>query len=74
MTITVLDNGPGIPEREQALIMGEREITQLNHATGIGLWVVKWVVESYGGELTFDESEDGGSAVTLRLDRADAPA
>ena len=72
VALTVLDNGPGIPERERALIMGERDITQLNHATGIGLWVVKWVVESYGGELTLAEADDGGSVVTLRLNRADA--
>lgn len=67
VSIAVYDNGSGIPERERAVITDDREITQLDHATGIGLWLVKWVMESYGGTLDIGERSGHGSHVTLRF-------
>ncbi|CAI48136.2 sensor box histidine kinase [Natronomonas pharaonis DSM 2160] len=67
--ITVRDDGPGIPEREQAVISGEREITQLDHSMGLGLWVARWIVDGIGGEFVFGDCEDG-TEVTLRLQQA----
>lgn len=64
--LTVRDDGPGIPEREQAVVSGEREITQLDHSRGLGLWVARWIVEGVGGRLRFDDRDDG-AAVTIRL-------
>jgi signal transduction histidine kinase len=66
VTLAVSDNGPGIPAADRERILGEREITQLDHAQGIGLWLVKWLVESYGGVLSFDVDE-GGTTVLLEL-------
>ena len=65
--VSVSDDGPGIPQTTRELILGDREITQLEHTVGIGLWVVKWVVESYGGEIRFGTSDAGGTRVTLRV-------
>jgi signal transduction histidine kinase len=45
------DGGPEIPEEEWEILAGEREQTQLEHATGLGLWVVESIAESFGGEL-----------------------
>ena len=71
--LTVRDDGPGIPERERAVVGGEREITQLDPSRGLGLWVARWIVEGVGGHLRFDDSADG-AAVTLRLQRlAESP-
>ena len=69
--LLVVDDGPGIPETERAAITGERDITQLQHGSGLGLWLVRWVVESIGGDLGF-ERRDGRTVVRLRLRRADA--
>jgi PAS domain S-box-containing protein len=66
--VTVRDDGPGIPERERAVVSGEREITQLDHSRGLGLWVARWIVEGVGGRLRFGDCEDGAE-VTLRLQR-----
>ena len=68
--ITVSDDGPGIPERERAVVSGDREITQLDHSVGLGLWLSRWVVRGAGGRLLFGDCE-GGSEVTLRLQRTD---
>jgi PAS domain S-box-containing protein len=70
VAIRVADDGPGLPEREQAVLSGEREITQLVHGRGLGLWLVTWLVESYGGEVRF--ATDGGTTVTLLLRRGSA--
>jgi PAS domain S-box-containing protein len=67
--ITIQDDGPGIPEREQAVVGGDREITQLDHSMGLGLWVSRWVVRGVDGRLMFGDQGVGGE-VTLRLQRA----
>jgi signal transduction histidine kinase len=48
-TLVVSDNGPGIPEQEIAALEGERE-TSLEHGSGIGLWLVKWIVDRSNAE------------------------
>ncbi|CCQ37937.1 sensor box histidine kinase [Natronomonas moolapensis 8.8.11] len=68
--ITVADDGPGIPERERAVVSGAREITQLDHSVGLGLWLSRWIVSGVDGQLLFGDCECG-SEVTLRLRRAD---
>lgn len=64
--IHVKDTGPGIPKQERQLIMGETEITQLQHGSGLGLWVARWLVQTFDGKLLI-ESDADGSVVTLRL-------
>ena len=69
--VTVADDGPGIPAAVREVITGEREVTQLRHNTGVGLWIVAWVVAAYGGEIRFGPGIDGdGTAVTLALPSA----
>jgi len=72
ITITVADDGPGIPDDERAVIDGSRSISPLDHASGLGLWLAKWIVEAYGGELAFVGPDDrlGGAAIELRIREA----
>lgn len=72
LTLSIADDGPGMPDEEQELLEGEREITQLRHASGIGLWLVNWVVTQAGGQLSFTDNEPRGTVVTLEVPRADA--
>lgn len=64
--ITVADNGPGIPETEQAVVFENEDISQLKHGGGLGLWVVRWIVESANGTLSYDRA-DGWTTITIRL-------
>ena len=66
--LLVVDDGPGIPETERAAVTGDRDITQLEHGSGLGLWLVRWAVESVGGDLGF-ERRGGRTVVRLRLRR-----
>ena len=64
--IRVADDGPGIPPTElEAITSGE--VTPLQHADGLGLWLVKWFVDRYGGDLEFADRTPRGSIVTVRL-------
>jgi len=62
----VADDGPGIPESERAVIEAGEE-APLEHASGLGLWGANWAVQTAGGSLSFDESDLGGTAVTVTL-------
>jgi signal transduction histidine kinase len=64
--IVVADNGPGIPDRERAVLTDGTE-TQLKHGRGIGLWTVKWAVTQLGGDIVFGVNDPDGSIVTVRL-------
>lgn len=67
VTIHVIDDGPGIPDHEYKVIEGESEITQINHGSGLGLWLSYWIVRRSGGELTFDSKDGQGTHIQVKL-------
>lgn len=69
LKIAVLDNGPGIPQRERDVITTGSE-TPLKHSAGVGLWTVHWVTRSLGGKISFTEREPTGTKVELSLPAA----
>ena len=66
--LRVADDGPGIPADEREVLLGEREISQLHHSGGLGLWLVGWITNRYDGE--FDIESDDGTTVVLRFGSA----
>jgi PAS domain S-box-containing protein len=68
--IVVADNGPGIPTQEKTVLLEGKE-GPLEHGSGLGLWIVNWIVNRSGGNLYFDENKPRGSRVTLALPPAD---
>jgi len=71
VTVVVEDDGPGIPGEELSVLNSGGE-TPLEHASGLGLWLIKWIVSESGGEVTFTGSEMGGTAVRITLQQARA--
>jgi len=69
VTVTVTDDGPGLPQSEREILQG-REESQLSHGQGLGLWMVHWAVTEVGGTVSVD---DDGSAVTLTLSGVEGP-
>jgi len=45
VVLCIEDNGPGIPRYELDIINQNKEITELNHGSGLGLWLTKWAIE-----------------------------
>lgn len=72
--LRVADEGPGIARQERAVIEKGRE-TDLEHGSGVGLWLVLWAVREYGGTVGFDDRTDS-TTVVVRLpgERTTAPS
>lgn len=66
--ISIADNGPGINEIEMIHNTNDRE-SQLRHSSGLGLWLVKWIVEESGGDLQIEtrSTEETGTVVQITL-------
>lgn len=67
--VSVIDNGPGIPEHERDLDPIRTE-TELDHGSSLGLWLPRWTAWLSSGEVTFTEGEPRGSVVTLAVPSA----
>ncbi|MFB6243279.1 MAG: PAS domain S-box protein, partial [Halobaculum sp.] len=70
-TVIVEDDGPPIPEMEWAVVTDRQEITQLQHGSGIGLWLVRWVVDDHGGTLELRQNDEDGTVIAVRLPHAE---
>ncbi|RYD82774.1 MAG: response regulator, partial [Verrucomicrobiaceae bacterium] len=79
VVIEVRDNGLGIapsriPEMFELFAQGERSIARSEGGLGIGLTVVKKLVEMHNGEVTAHSSGDStGSTFTVRLPTVEPP-
>lgn len=69
VVVRVSDDGPGLPDQERDVLEAGDE-TPLVHASGLGLWLVHWIVESLDGQLRLLERESG-TAIEVRLPRPD---
>lgn len=63
--LSVADDGPGISEHELAVLESETETT-LHHGSGLGLWIVNWIVDRSNGDISIDAGPEG-TTVTLSL-------
>ena len=64
--ITVVDNGPGIPEEALAKIFRPFYTTKAE-GTGLGLAVVQKIILQHGGQVEARNWPDGGAAFTITL-------
>lgn len=68
--ISIRDNCPTIPAEERHVITDRWEMDDLHHTGGMGLWLVYWIADRSGGELTFDTHENG-NVVTVTVPNAE---
>ncbi len=67
LVVEISDDGPGIPREAQARIFEPFFTTkEVGEGTGLGLEIVRRIVASHGGEVTF-ESEPGETRFVVRL-------
>ncbi|MFA9518228.1 PAS domain S-box protein, partial [Halopenitus sp. H-Gu1] len=67
--VAIADTGPRIPEEEANVLTREYDVEPLYHGSGLGLWLVNWIVEQSGGTLTFEENDPRGNIITIELQR-----
>jgi PAS domain S-box-containing protein len=67
VTVSVADNGPGIPDDQKESVFGKGERGLASEGTGIGLYLVSTLVDQYGGDVEIRDNEPTGSVVDVRL-------
>jgi signal transduction histidine kinase len=72
LTLQIRDHGPGVPQRQlshifQPFYRGERELTRRTKGTGIGLALVKGIVDGMGGSVSARNHPEGGFEVRVAL-------
>ncbi|MDT0305989.1 ATP-binding protein [Streptomyces sp. DSM 44917] len=61
MAVTVSDEGPGIPEEAMHRVFTRFWRGSERGGTGLGLYIVKGIVEAHGGTVTVGRSTGGGA-------------
>ena len=68
--ISVSDTGPGIPEADLERILAPFEVVAAGSkkaGAGLGLALVRHIIQMHGGALSIESKEGEGTKVTLRL-------
>jgi two-component system, OmpR family, sensor kinase len=69
-TIAISDNGPGIPEdRREWIFEPFHRVRPSSQGSGLGLSIVRQVVEQHGGSVTVSSSLTGGARFLVRFSR-----
>ena len=77
--VVVEDEGPGIPDGDRQRVFEpfvrlESSRNAATGGTGLGLTLVKAIVEGHGGEITLENRESGGLRARMHLPRMAASA
>ena len=70
--VAVRDHGIGMSPDELGRIFGrfERGVSERNYGgLGLGLWIVRQVVDAMGGSIAVESALERGSTFTVRLPR-----
>ena len=74
MVVKVCDTGCGIPQENLKVIFEPFFSTKGDQGTGIGLWVIKGIVDKLGGRIEVETSTTGRDRNLLqRLSARHAP-
>ncbi|WP_256105862.1 ATP-binding protein [Streptomyces sp. ODS05-4] len=65
--VTVSDEGPGIPEESMARVFTRFWRGSKRGGTGLGLYIVKGIVEAHGGAITVGRAPSGGAQFRFTL-------
>ncbi|WP_121822024.1 PAS domain-containing sensor histidine kinase [Halostella salina] len=66
VAVSVHDDCPPLPEYEYLVLTGDHEMDDIYHSSGLGLWLVYWIVDLSNGTVEFDCS-GSGNTITIVL-------
>jgi signal transduction histidine kinase len=64
-TVTISDNGPGIPDDVQPNLFQPFFTTKGERGTGLGLWISRGIVNKHGGTISLESATDEASHGTV---------
>ena len=70
--VRIADNGSGIPDSRKREVFGRGEKGLESPGSGLGLYLVDNLVETYGGRVWIENNEPKGAVFCVELRRADA--
>jgi PAS domain S-box-containing protein len=67
VVVAVADNGPGVPDDRKESIFGKGERSIDSAGTGIGLYLVRTILDECGGEVRVTDNDPTGSVFSVTL-------
>jgi two-component system phosphate regulon sensor histidine kinase PhoR len=72
LKVTIKDNGVGIPEEAQKKIFSkffraQNVMRMQTEGSGLGLFIVKNIIQKHGGKISFNSTEGKGSEFVFQL-------
>lgn len=71
--IQVEDTNEPIPDAEFDSLFNREAVTNTSHGSGVGLFVIKWCIESLGGEIRLERRDPRGNTVSFYLPPKEPP-
>lgn len=71
VSVAVRDNGPGIPDSKKDIVFGRGAKGPASDGTGFGLYIVRALVDRYGGSVAVTDNTPRGSVLEVVLPRAE---
>ncbi|AXG11948.1 sensor histidine kinase [Haloplanus rubicundus] len=67
VTVTIADNGPGVPDGQKETVFGKGERGLDSSGTGIGLHLVNTLVSIHNGDVWIEDNEPEGAIFSVEL-------
>lgn len=65
--LEIRDQGPGIPEEMRQRVFSRFWRSGPGAGSGLGMYIVRGIVEEHGGTIEIDDAEDGGALIRVWL-------
>ncbi len=67
VTVTIADNGPGVPDGQKETVFGKGERGLDSSGTGIGLHLVNTLISIHNGDVWIEDNEPEGAIFSVEL-------
>ena len=71
VVVRVADNGPGVPDERKDAIFGKGNAGLESQGSGVGLYLVRTLIEGYGGDVRVEDNDPQGAVFMIELPKAD---
>jgi len=65
--LTVEDDATPIPPVEAGVLTGDHDMTNVYHSSGLGFWLIYWIVELSNGDIAVHSEPERGNRITATL-------
>ena len=71
VTVRIADNGPGVRDEIKEEIFGKGQKGLESAGTGIGLYLVRTLLDAYGGAVWVEDNQPEGAVFVVELQSTD---